>query len=204
MSRQNLERLHVHGRLGHPHALRLPPEPALEGKRLDEIGKLQGKDPLDVAIDMLIRGGAPTVSFNMSDADVAAFMRQPWTMTSTDGGLPPFGETSEHPRAYGAFPRKLRNYVLDNPVISMQKAIHAATGLPAKIFAIPDRGALREGAFADVIVFDPATVRDLATYEKPHAYAVGMDYVFVNGKAALVKGKPVAERHGRILLRTPG
>lgn len=180
-----------------------PPEPALEGKRLDEIARLQGKDPLDAAIDMLKRGGAPTISFNMSDADVAAFMQQPWTMTSTDGGLPPFGETSEHPRAYGAFPRKLRNYVLDTPVISMQKAIHAATGLTAKIFAIPDRGVLREGAFADVIVFDPETVRDVATYEKPHAYSLGMDYVFVNGRAALAVGKPTSERHGRVLLRTP-
>ena len=189
-----------------PHAIMIrgvPPEPALEGKRLDEIGKLQGKDPLDAAIDMLKRGGAPTVSFNMSDDDVAAFMQQPWTMTSTDGGLPPFGETSEHPRAYGAFPRKLRNYVIDTPVISMQKAIYAATGLPAKIFAIPDRGVLRDGAFADVIVFDPKTVRDTATYEKPHAYAVGMDYVFVNGRAALADGKPASERYGRVLLRTP-
>lgn len=179
------------------------PDPSLEGKRLDEIGTLQGKDPLDVAIDMLKRGGAPTVSFNMSDADVAAFMRQPWTMTTTDGGLPPFGETSEHPRAYGAFPRKLRNYVLDTPVLSMQKAIHAATALPAQVFAIPHRGVLRRGAFADVIVFDPDVVRDTATYEKPHAYAVGMDYVFVNGRAALAQGQPVSERYGRLLLRTP-
>ena len=193
-------------RRGGPHALMIrgfPPEPALEGKRLDEIGRLQGKDPLDAAIDMLKRGGAPTISFNMSDADVAAFMQQPWTMTSTDGGLPPFGKTSEHPRAYGAFARKLRHYVLDKPVITMQRAIHAATGLTAAILAIPDRGVLREGAFADAIVFDPATVRDVATYEKPHAYAVGMDYVFVNGQAALVEGKPASKRYGRVLLRTP-
>src|SRR3546814_9450371 len=82
-------------------------------------------DPLDAAIEMLIAGGAPTISFNMSDADVEAFMRQPWTMTSTDGGLPHFGKTSEHPRAYGAFPRKLRNYVLDKPVIPMAQAIRS-------------------------------------------------------------------------------
>src|SRR3546814_13926850 len=90
-------------------------------------------------------------------------MRQPWTMTSTDGGLPPFGKTSEHPRAYGAFPRKLRRYVLDKPVIPMAQAIHAATGLPAKILGVPDRGLLREGAFAAVIVFDPKPIGDLAT-----------------------------------------
>ncbi|MDB5697169.1 MAG: putative hydrolase, partial [Sphingomonas bacterium] len=152
-------------------------DPSLDGKRLDEIGRMQGKDPLDAAIDMLRRGdGVPTVSFNMSEADVEALMRQPWTMTSTDGGLPEFGQTSEHPRAYGAFPRKLRNYVLDKPVIPIERAIHAATGLPAKVFAIPERGIIRRGAFADVIVFDPKTVRDTATYEQPHAYAVGMDY----------------------------
>jgi len=187
-----------------PHALMIrsfAPDPSLEGKRLDEVGRIKGMDPLDAAIDMLIAGGAPTISFNMSDADVEAFMRQPWTMTSTDGGLPHFGKTSEHPRAYGAFPRKLRNYVLDKPVISMAQAIHAATGLPAKILGVPDRGLLREGAFADVIVLDPDSIRDLATYERPHAYSVGIDYVFVNGKAALAEGKPVTERHGRVLLR---
>ena len=172
-------------------------------KRLDEVGAIMKLDPLDAAIEMLKQGGAPTVSFNMSDKDVEAFMRQSWTMTSTDGGLPPFGRTAEHPRAYGAFPRKLRNYVIDKPVISMAQAIHAATGLPARVFAITDRGALRKGAFADVIVFDPATVRDTATYAKPHAYAQGMDYVFVNGRAALVRGTPAPERFGRVLLRTP-
>lgn len=189
-----------------PHAIQIrayKADPSLDGKRLDEVGAIMKLDPLDAAIEMLKQGGAPTVSFNMSDKDVEAFMRQSWTMTSTDGGLPPFGRTAEHPRAYGAFPRKLRNYVLDKPVISMAQAIHAATGLPARVFDVTDRGALRKGAFADVIVFDPKTVRDTATYEKPHAYAQGMDYVFVNGRAALANGKPVAERFGRVLLRTP-
>lgn len=178
-----------------------PANPALEGKRLDEIARMQGKDPLDAAIDMLKLGGAPTVSFNMSEGDVEAFMRQPWTMTSTDGGLPVFGKTSEHPRAYGAFPRKLRNYVIDKPVITMQQAIHAATGLPARVLSIPDRGVLRAGAYADVIVFDPATVRDTATYQQPHAYAQGMVHVFVNGQPAVTDGKATATRHGRVLLR---
>src|SRR3546814_19305912 len=86
------------------------PDPSLEGKRLDEVGRIKGMDPLDAAIEMLIAGGAPTISFNISDADVEAFMRQPWTMPSTGGGMPHFGKTSAHPRAYGAFPRKLRNY----------------------------------------------------------------------------------------------
>ena len=182
---------------------RFAPDPTIEGKRLDAIARARGQEPLDAAIEILKLGSAPTVSFNMSDADVEALMRQPWMMTSTDGGLPPFGESSEHPRSYGAFPRKLRHYVLDRPVISMQQAIHAATGLPAQVFAIVDRGVLRKGAFADVIVFDPATLRDVATYEKPHAYAVGVTHVVINGKLALIDGRPTPERHGRLLLRHP-
>lgn len=182
---------------------RFTPNPSLEGKRLDAIARDEGKEPLDAAIDMLKRGSAPTVSFNMSDGDVEALMRQPWMMTSTDGGLPPFGEGSEHPRTYGAFPRKLRNYVIDKSVIPMQQAIHAATGLPAQVFAIQDRGVLKKGAFADVIVLDPKTVRDIATYEKPHAYSTGVTYVFVNGKPAIIDGKPTPNRHGRMLLRAP-
>jgi N-acyl-D-amino-acid deacylase len=150
---------------------------------------------------MLIQGGAKTVSFNMSDDDVDAIMRQPWTMTSTDGALVKFGEGSEHPRAYGAFPRKIRSYVLDRPVIPMEQAIHAATGLTAQVFGIEDRGVLRAGAFADILVFDPKTIRDTATYDQPHAYATGVDWLFINGRAAVVRGKAAPERFGRLLLR---
>ena len=181
---------------------RFVPDPSIEGKRLDAIARERGLDPLDAAIDILKLGSAPAVSFNMSDADVDALMRQPWMMTSTDGELPAFGQGAEHPRAYGAFPRKLRRYVLDRPVISMQQAIHAATGLTAQVFAIEDRGTLRKGAFADVIVFDPDTVRDVATYEKPHAYSVGVGHAFINGKPAMIDGKPTEARHGRVLLRS--
>src|SRR3546814_19871862 len=110
-----------------------------------------------------------------------------WSSDVCSSDLPHFGKTSEHPRAYGAFPRKLRNYVLDKPVIPMAQAIHAATGLPAKILSVPDRGLLREGAFADVIVLDPDSIRDLATYERPHAHSVGVEHFFVNGKAALAE-----------------
>ena len=178
-----------------------PADHSLEGKRLDAIASARGQDPLDTAIDMLIAGGAKTISFNMSDDDVDAIMRQPWTMTSTDGALVPFGQGSEHPRAYGTFPRKIRSYVLDRPVLSMAQAIHAATGLPAEVFGIEDRGVLRRGAFADVLVFDPATIRDTATYDKPHAYAQGVAYLFINGRAAVFRGKVTPERFGRLLLR---
>jgi N-acyl-D-aspartate/D-glutamate deacylase len=178
------------------------PDRSLEGKRLDEIAKARLQDPLDTAIDMLIKGGAGIVSFNMNEKDVQAIMKQPWTMTSTDGSLVKFGQNAEHPRAYGAFPRKLRRYVIERKVLTWEQAIHSMSGLTAQVITIPDRGVLRRGAFADVLVINPATVRDVATYEKPHAYSVGMDYVFVNGRAAVANGKVTDERGGRILLRT--
>lgn len=178
-----------------------PADPSLEGQRLDAIAATWGMDPLDAAIEMMINGNARTVSFNMSDGDVDAIMRQPWTMTGTDGALVPFGEGSEHPRAYGTFARKIRTYVLDREVIGMEFAIHAATGLPAAVFGIADRGVLRAGAFADVLVFDPAAIRDIATFERPHAYSVGVDYLFINGKGAVFRAKAAPERYGRVLLR---
>ena len=176
-------------------------DPSLEGMRLDQIAKRRLQDPLDTAIDMLIKGGAGIVSFNMNERDVEALMKQPWTMTSSDGSLVEFGEGAEHPRAYGAYPRKIRRYTLDRKIISMSQAIHSSTGLSAEVFGIKDRGVLRPGAFADVLVFNPQTIRDVATYEKPHAYSVGMDYVFVNGRAAIDGGKVAPERFGRVILR---
>jgi N-acyl-D-amino-acid deacylase len=177
-------------------------DPALDGKRLDEVAKARLQDPIDTAIDILIKGGAGIVSFNMNENDIEALMKQPWMMTSSDGALPKFGEGQEHPRAYGAYPRKLRRYVLERKVISMEQAIRSSSGLPAEVFAIPDRGVLKVGAFADVLVFNPETVRDVATYEKPHAYSEGMEFVFVNGQAAVADGKVTPQRYGRVLLRT--
>jgi N-acyl-D-aspartate/D-glutamate deacylase len=179
-------------------------DPSLEGKRLDEIARARLQDPIDTAIDMLIKGGAGIVSFNMNEKDVENLMKQPWTMTSSDGSLVKFGDGAEHPRAYGAFPRKLRRYVIDRKVISWEQAIHSATGLPAQVFSIKDRGVIRPGAYADVLVINPETVRDVATYEHPHAYSEGMDFVFVNGKAAVANGKVTPQRYGRVLLRARG
>ncbi|MDO8900206.1 MAG: amidohydrolase family protein [Phenylobacterium sp.] len=176
-------------------------DPSLEGMRLDEIARRNLQDPLDTAIDILIQGGAGIVSFNMNEKDVELLMKQPWMMTSSDGALVTFGEGAEHPRAYGAYPRKLRRYVIERDVISLAQAIHSSTGLPAEVFAIPDRGVIRPGAFADVLVFNPETVRDVATYPQPHAYSEGMEFVFVNGKAALADGEVTSERHGRVILR---
>jgi N-acyl-D-aspartate/D-glutamate deacylase len=137
----------------------------------------------------------------MNESDVEAYMRQPWNMTCTDGGLVTFGSGAEHPRAYGAFPRKIRRYALDRGAITLEHAIHTSTGLSAGVLNIQDRGVLRAGAYADVVVFNPETINDPAAYDAPHAYSTGMDYVLVNGKFALAEGKVLPERHGRVLLR---
>lgn len=172
---------------------------SFDGKRLDVVARARGQDPVDAAIDILMKGDVAAASFNMSDGDIEAIMQQPWVMTSTDGSIPLLGVGPEHPRAYGAFARKLRLYAMERPVITLEQAIRSASGLAAEVFGIADRGVIRPGAFADIIVFTPGKVRDAATYEQPHAYAEGMDYVLINGQAALWAGKPAPERHGRIL-----
>lgn len=177
-------------------------DPALDGRRLDALAKERGQDPVDTAIDILLKGDIAVVSFNMSEADIEAIMKQPWVMTSTDGQIPALGVGPAHPRSYGSFPRKLRRYALDRPVVGMEQAIRSASGLAAQVFAIEGRGVIRAGAFADLIVFDPQKVRDTATYEQPHAYAEGMDYILINGQPALWEGRATPDRHGRVLSPT--
>jgi N-acyl-D-amino-acid deacylase len=187
-----------------PHALMIrkyDPEPSYVGMRLDEIADQRLENPLDTAIEMLINDGAPVISFNMNEYDVRAIMRQSWTMTSSDGGLTLPGVRLEHPRSYGAFPRKIRRYVLDSGVITLEQAVHSATGLPAKVFNIMDRGELRAGAFGDVLVFSLERIRDTATYTRPESLSEGIDYVVVNGKIAIDNGEISSGRFGRVLLR---
>lgn len=176
-------------------------DPALEGRRLDAIARERLVEPVDAAIDLIQRGGASIVSFNMDERDLRAFMVQPWTMTSSDGELVAFGEGVPHPRSYGPYPRKLRRYVFDEPVLPLERAIHSMTGLPAAVFRIRDRGTIRPGAFADIAIIDPVTVRDRATYEQPHQYAEGVTDVIVNGRVALSRDGVTATRWGRVLTR---
>ncbi len=172
---------------------------ALEGRRLDAIARERLAEPVDVAIDLILAGGAQIVSFNMQEDDIRAFMVQPWTMTCSDGELVVPGEGVPHPRSYGPYPRKLRRYVFDTPVLPLERAIHTMSGLPAQVFRVRDRGVVRPGAFADLVLFDPATVRDLATYEQPHRMSEGINWVFVNGRPALVDGALTEDRHGLVL-----
>jgi len=174
-----------------------------EGKRLGDLAKAQGVEPSEVAIAMLKKaaGRVSVVSFTINESDSDAFMRQPWTMTDTDGGAPVFGVGMPHPRAYGAFPNKIRRDVVERHILTLEQAIHAGTGLTASVHRLKDRGLIREGAFADILVFDLTKLKDTSTYEKPHAYAEGLVDVFVNGQPAIQDSKFLDARAGRILLR---
>jgi N-acyl-D-amino-acid deacylase len=128
-------------------------------------------------------------------------MRQPWTMTSSDGGLVAPGAGKPHPRNNGAFARKLARYVRERRTVPLEFAVRSMTTLPAEVFAIKDRGALREGAWADIAVFDPAAVQDRATYADPHQLAAGMAFVLVNGQLVVDGGRFTTALPGKVLRR---
>jgi N-acyl-D-aspartate/D-glutamate deacylase len=166
-----------------------PATPELEGKNLLEISRALGETPVDAAIDVMLMGGASVTSFNMSEDDIEFFMKKPYVLTCSDGDIIRFGKAVPHPRSYGAFTRKIRHYVIDRKVISMEQAIRAATGLPAQVLAFRDRGLIREGYAADVVVFDPEMISDKATFARPHRYSEGINFVLVNGRLAVDQGR---------------
>ncbi len=160
------------------------PDPSLEGQTLAQVAKTMNKPPEEAAMDLLVKGDASLVSFNMSERDIELIMRQPFTMTCTDGDLVPFGDGKPHPRGNAAFARKIHVYVNERHVIDLPFAVRSMTSLPASVFGLKDRGVLRPGAWADILVFDPPNVRDAATYQNPHQLSEGMAYVLVNGVIA--------------------
>jgi N-acyl-D-aspartate/D-glutamate deacylase len=174
---------------------------AIEGRLLSDVAAAWGVDPIDAAIDIMRAGRAGIVSFNMDERDVEHLMRQPWMMTSSDGDLVPPGRGVPHPRVYGAFPRKIRTYVVVRQTITLPHAIRSMTSLPATVFSIPDRGVVREGMIADLVVFDAATLTDRATYADPHQLSEGMMYVLVNGTLAVADGQFTGTRTGHVLRR---
>lgn len=172
---------------------------AIEGRRLSEVAAERGLHPVDAAIAIIRAGGAGIVSFNMDETDVEILMKQPWMMTSSDGGLVPMGRGVPHPRVYGAFPRKIRMYVFERHAITLADAIRSMTSLPATVFSLADRGIVREGMFADLVVFDAATLTDRATYADPHQLSEGLVHVLVNGTLAVTDGQFADARAGRVL-----
>jgi len=176
-------------------------DPGLEGKHLAEIGKIKDKEPVDAAIDLLLAGDAAVVSFSMLEEDVIRIMRSPDGMVASDGSLVSFGSGVVHPRVYGTFPRVLGKYVREDGILSLEEAVRKMTSAPANRIGLRDRGLIREGMVADITVFDPATVKDKATFQKPHQYPQGIEHVIVNGQPAVSGQTLTGIRAGSVLSR---
>ncbi|MEP6991214.1 MAG: amidohydrolase family protein [bacterium] len=164
------------------------------GRTLAQVATSRNVAPIEAALQIILAGDASVASFNMKESDLETFMVQPFVMTGSDG-------SSGHPRKYGTFPRKLRQYVYEKHLLTLPQAVRASSGLTAETLRIVDRGVVAPGTFADVIVFDPATVRDLATYARPTLLATGMRFVLVNGTVAVADGVYTGALAGRPLRR---
>jgi N-acyl-D-amino-acid deacylase len=176
----------------------------LLGKRLSEIAKLQNKDPMDALFDILIQDPSAEVAvFGMSQPDVTLALQQPWVAIDNDSeGTSPeglLGQAHPHPRAYGTFPRILAKYVREEKVLTLEDAIRKFSALPAQRMRLTDRGVLKAGMWADVVIFDPGTVKDRATFDNPNQLSQGMDYVLVNGVPVLDQGKMTGALPGKVL-----
>jgi N-acyl-D-amino-acid deacylase len=177
---------------------------SLQGKRLSEIAKLWNKDPMDALFDFLVEDPATGVAvFGMSQPDVTLALQQPWVAIDNDSsGTSPegiLGQEHPHPRAYGTFPRILRKYVREEKALSLPDAIRKFSALPAQRLRLTDRGVLKAGMWADIVIFDPATVRDLATFDNPNQLSEGMEYVLVNGVPVIDQSKMTGALPGKVL-----
>lgn len=181
---------------------RFDPEAAIEGMTLAEVAAERDEKPLQTALALIERDTPGIISFNMLDEDVERFMRQPWTMTSSDGGLVERGDGMPHPRNYGAFPRKLGRYARDRDVVGLGLAVRSMTHLSASVMNIPNRGQIQPGAAADAVVFDLDRIDDTATFRSPHRLSEGIVHVLVNGRLVVREGDATGIRAGRTLSRT--
>jgi N-acyl-D-amino-acid deacylase len=182
---------------------------SLQGKRLSEVAALWKEDAIDALCDLLIKDQAFTevAVFGMSEPDVELALKQPWVAIDNDSqGTAPdglLGQEHPHPRAYGTFPRILRKYVREEHTLTLEDAIRKFTALPAQRMRFTDRGVLKQGMVADVVIFNPTTIRDLATFEQPNQLSEGMSYVLVNGVPVIADGKMTGALPGKVL-RGPG
>ena len=182
---------------------------ALQGKRVSEIARERGKDELETLLDIIVadRGQTGAIYFMMNEDDLRAALREPFVSVCTDSGARaadgPLSGSKSHPRGWGSYPRILSRYVRDERLLTLEQAVHKMTGRPAARVGLKDRGILRAGAYADITVFDPARVRDLATYDQPNQYPEGIEYVVVNGQLEVDGGQRTHANAGRPL-RGPG
>jgi N-acyl-D-amino-acid deacylase len=170
-----------------------------DGKNLLEISQMIGKPLVETAIYLVQNGSPSVISYNMQESDLEYFMKKPYIMTGSDGNVQIPDKSFTHPRSYGTFPRKIRKYVLEKKLISMEQAIRAATSLPSEVLGLVDRGRLKEGFVADILVFDSDKISDKATYDAPHQYSAGVQFLLIDGKLVIedgayngqVVGKPI-------------
>jgi len=176
----------------------------MNGKSIEQVNLLMGrkhkaKEEAETIMDMMMKGGASMVFHGMGDDDVKRIMQYPFNMFASDASIRVFNQGAPHPRGYGTNARVLGKYVREEKVISLEEAVRRMTSLPAQKFGLRDRGLLREGMAADIVVFDEKEVIDLSTYEKPHAYSKGFQYVLVNGQVVVEDGKHNGTRSGKTL-----
>ena len=183
------------------------PDKSYIGKSLGEIAKAQGISDIEIAIKLQLEGypkrpgGARLRGFSMAEIDIEAFYAQPWTATSSDASIALPDDGPVHARFYGTFPRKIRHYAMERKVLSVENAVRSSTSLPAQIYGLRDRGMLREGFHADIVVFDPTTIKDTATFFEPHQYAAGIEYVLVNGTVVVDKGELTWQKPGIVITK---
>jgi N-acyl-D-amino-acid deacylase len=178
-----------------------PAKPEWLGKTLHEVAKLENCEPVDVAFELFRDARAQGIHFGMGEEDVRFAMTLPWVATASDGSTKIDDGTRPHPRSYGTFPRKIGRYAIRENVLSMAAAVRSASGLPADILGMTDRGYIHENLVADLVVFDPKQLEDRATFEKPFETSVGIRWVLVNGKIAIADGVPQEVLAGRPLRR---
>jgi N-acyl-D-amino-acid deacylase len=179
-------------------------DPSLAGKTLADLTTARGMAPTirnaaEVVMWIAQQGGCQGIFHAMSERDLVRILRHPVTMIASDGEIPIFGRANPHPRSYGTFARVLGVYVREKKVLSLEEAIRKMAAAPAARLGLHDRGVLRTGLRADIAIFDPATVRDTATFQKPHQYAEGFSQVIVNGQVVFDNGEMTAARPGRVL-----
>jgi N-acyl-D-amino-acid deacylase len=181
------------------------PDKSYIGKNLAQIVQEHGISDVEIVIKLQMEGyakmpgGARLRGFSMSEIDIEAFSAQPWTATSSDASIALPGDGPVHARFYGTFPRKIRHYALEKKTITLEDAVRASTSLPAQILGLRDRGMIREGFHADIVVFDPETIKDTATFFQPHQYAEGITHVLVNGVSVVDEGKLTWKKPGKVL-----
>jgi N-acyl-D-amino-acid deacylase len=181
-------------------------KPDLEGRTLHDwaIERGMASSPeagADLVIEAVLAGGANAIYHVLDEGDVRRILAHPHTAVASDGRLSTPGDGHPHPRAYGTFPRVLGHYVREERVLTLEAAVHKMSGMPAARMGLTDRGVLREGAHADLAIFDPATVADRATFQAPHQYPAGIPFVIVNGRVVVDGGRYTGTRAGRVLRR---